>query len=145
MICNKCVNQYSDDPEAIKAVQENLKTQSVTTIHSMMSFATHQSLLPILRPEVCKKCNMTMDDCVAISRMGCPSCYESFRKHILHVLENYHNNIRHCGKRPKRYKEYHHNINEREKLLKLRLAKAIELEKFEEAKEIQEEINKLYL
>ncbi len=72
-------------------------------------------------------------------------CYSFFKKKMKELVFPYHGASRHAGKRPKA--NYVETLMcdpvEREKILKLRYAKALELEQYEKAAEIKKELDGL--
>lgn len=48
----------------------------------------------------CPACGLALTDFLAKGRLGCPRCYEAFRKNLLDLLERVHDGTSHRGKRP---------------------------------------------
>ncbi len=48
----------------------------------------------------CPACGLGLTDFLAKGRLGCPRCYEAFRKNLLDLLERVHDGTSHRGKRP---------------------------------------------
>lgn len=90
-------------------------------------------------------CGMSAAELEKRGRFGCPQCYEHFHEYIEQLVLPYHGAEEHIGKRPRKQTSVVAvaNDEERLKLLKLRLAQAIELEKYEQAGEIHAEIKAL--
>lgn len=49
---------------------------------------------------LCKECGMTWADFTRTQRLQCPNDYIIFRDKLIPVLNNYHKNSEHVGKRP---------------------------------------------
>lgn len=86
----------------------------------------------------CEKCGWSRQDFEKTGRFGCPHCYDHFNREVEEIVFPYHQARHHLGKEPKR-KSPKDALNH----LKLKLAQAIELEKYEEAIAIKNEINAL--
>ncbi len=91
---------------------------------------------------VCDECGFTITDLKEIGRLGCSSCYSSFRVAMLPMLESMHKGVEHTGRAPESRMEL---IRQREqlKLLKDVLQKAITEENYEKAGELRDEIQAL--
>jgi len=90
----------------------------------------------------CPACGMTYSDFKKIGRLGCGQCYESFKTYLAPLLKRIHGSDIHVGKSPgkkgKAVKTRKVDIEQ----LKKRLRRAIELEEFEEAAQLRDEIKK---
>jgi protein arginine kinase activator len=87
------------------------------------------------------ECGLTEVEFEDTGRFGCPKCYDHFKHQMEHVVLPFHKADQHVGKRPKRYIEHlMENPVEKRKILKLRLAKAVELEDYETAAAIKKEL-----
>lgn len=91
----------------------------------------------------CPSCGLTYSDFKRIGKLGCGQCYETFKSYLVPLLKRIHGSDRHMGKMPgkkgklPRTKEAV-NIED----LKRRLKRAVELEEFEEAARLRDEIQK---
>ncbi len=90
----------------------------------------------------CSNCGMTFSRFKKGGRLGCPECYEVFRKQLLPLLRSVHGETRHVGKVPNRFGE---EVTLKRRVLELRkeLSRAIEMEEYERAAEIRDEIRSL--
>jgi protein arginine kinase activator len=92
----------------------------------------------------CPNCGLTYKDFKKVGRFGCGECYTTFRKFLTPLLKRIHGSGMHCGKcpvkvttgRPSKKKV---DIQE----LRCRLQKAIEMEAYEEAAKIRDQIKEL--
>lgn len=99
----------------------------------------------------CPACGLTYADFKKIGRLGCGSCYGTFRKYLIPLLKRIHGSNQHLGKTPLqvprkvRKKEPARPAARPEDLseLRQRMQKAIETEAFEEAAKIRDQIKAL--
>ena len=94
----------------------------------------------------CPKCGMTFEDFRKIGRLGCGECYRTFNKYLGPLLKRIHGAIRHIGKVP--MKAGRPVVKKKEKsadiaILKEKLHRAIEVEAFEEAARLRDQIREL--
>jgi protein arginine kinase activator len=92
--------------------------------------------------KVCSRCNMTFDKFKTGGRLGCDVCYQSFAKEVEVLLKNVQGSTRHEGKYPRRMGA---GILSKRQVSELRsqLKSAIEIENFEEAARLRDEIRAL--
>lgn len=92
----------------------------------------------------CPQCGMTFDDFRKIGRLGCGECYNSFKKNLLPLLKRIHGSTRHMGKATAKLTKTT-GIKKVSRLQELqqRLQRAIEMEEFEEAARIRDQIREL--
>jgi len=90
----------------------------------------------------CAECGLTYADFKKIGRLGCGGCYNAFKKYLGPLLKKIHGSNRHVGKSPlKVTKALKKKIDLQE--LRNKLARAIEMEAFEEAVKIRDQIKEL--
>ena len=90
----------------------------------------------------CSSCGLSYQDFKKKGRLGCQSCYVTFRQRLLPLLRKIHGSVRHTGKFPLHWeKKISRQDNLRE--LKERLERAVKLEEYEEAAALRDEIRKL--
>lgn len=92
----------------------------------------------------CPNCGLTYKDFKKVGRFGCGECYTTFRKFLTPLLKRIHGSGMHCGKCPVkvtigRTSKKKVDIQE----LRCRLQKAIEMEAYEEAAKIRDQIKEL--
>ena len=80
----------------------------------------------------CKECGLSLSDLKKGGRLGCPECYNTFRKEIETFLKGITETIRHKGKYPEKLLTYKAFLVDRE-LLKNKLKDAVSNEDYEEA------------
>jgi len=93
-------------------------------------------------PDSCPNCGTSYSAFQEVGRLGCSQCYEFFQKQLIPLLRSIHGNTRHLGKIPQRYGR---QVNLRRKVRDLQeeLDLAIQLEQFERAAELRDEIRTL--
>lgn len=101
---------------------------------------------PMLEKETatlkCPNCKLSYVDFKKIGRLGCGECYTTFKKYIGPLLRRIHGSGQHIGKSPlKVTKVLKNKIDLHD--LRLKLQNAIELEAFEEAARIRDQIKEL--
>lgn len=91
----------------------------------------------------CANCALTYADFKKIGRLGCGECYNAFRKYLGVLLKKIHGSNQHVGKSP--FKAAAKVIGKKIDLqeLRRRLQQAIEMEAFEEAAQIRDQIKEL--
>ncbi|MCL1878685.1 MAG: UvrB/UvrC motif-containing protein [Defluviitaleaceae bacterium] len=92
--------------------------------------------------KACARCGMTFHKFKTGGRLGCDVCYKSFKTEVEVLLKNVQGSTRHEGKYPRRMGA---GIFNKRQVTDLRdkLKKAIELEDFENAARIRDEIRAL--
>ncbi|MFH1641051.1 MAG: UvrB/UvrC motif-containing protein [Candidatus Omnitrophota bacterium] len=87
----------------------------------------------------CDNCGLTYNDFKKIGRLGCGECYSVFKKYLVPLLKKIHGVGQHFGKSPVRATKV---SKKKIDLAALRnnLKKAIEVEAFEEAAKIRDQI-----
>jgi protein arginine kinase activator len=91
----------------------------------------------------CSFCGLTFAEFRDSGRLGCPHCWSSFEGHLRGLLRRIHGGTQHLGKV---YLSPDPSVSEREKRLdglRRKLQRAVELEDFERAAEIRDEIRQL--
>ena len=87
----------------------------------------------------CPRCGFSQADFKKSGRLGCPDCYKTFAEGLAGLLKTMHKGPRHIGKAPEPLRQTRDKA-ERLKLLQKKLAKAIEVEDFELAAQLRDEI-----
>jgi protein arginine kinase activator len=153
--CSICGN-----PAAVRIEQivQNIK-QSINLCEScarnygvltkdMMSFSVVKPIgaalfgdlsLSMTAPNCCHHCGYTIDFFRKTGNVGCPRCYECFDKQLLPLIERMQKSLQHMGKRPKNFSMPVEKNLTKESLEK-KLQRAIELEDFEEAAKIRDQL-----
>jgi protein arginine kinase activator len=94
----------------------------------------------------CPECGLTYEEFGKTGRLGCPFCYEAFAKFLMPLIKRVQRSLQHIGKKP----QYSSSLPAPAsafvtdlKLLQERLKKSIQLEAFEDAAKIRDEIRQL--
>ncbi len=90
----------------------------------------------------CSFCGFKFEDFKAKGRLGCGTCYEAFRKQLLPLIKKIHGSTRHVGKIPNTSSQGD-SLNLEIRELKIRLQRAIQIEEYEEAARLRDNIRKL--
>jgi protein arginine kinase activator len=93
----------------------------------------------------CPNCGLTYADFKKIGRLGCGTCYVTFRKSLGPLLKRIHGSIQHVGKSPLKLKAGVKVLTKKIGVeeLRERLQKAIAHEEFEEAARIRDQIKEI--
>ena len=91
----------------------------------------------------CAKCSLSYDDFRKFGRLGCSKCYESFKNHLATLLKKIHGSNQHFGKSPARIPQGEKKKIEDLQDLKHQLMSAIQMEDFEKAAKLRDEIRQI--
>lgn len=90
----------------------------------------------------CRACGLTYEEFGKTGRLGCPECYDAFTKPLYLLIKRIQKDTQHIGKRPvKAPRESSARADMRD--LQGRLRKSIQMEAFEEAARIRDQIKQL--
>jgi protein arginine kinase activator len=95
-----------------------------------------------VEPPSCPNCGYTFGQFRETNRLGCPRCYEAFRRPLLGILGHMHRHVTHLGKAP----AHVHGRTDLPSVLsrnRVALEKAIAAEDFESAARLRDEIQRL--
>lgn len=92
--------------------------------------------------QTCPICQLSFLEFRNSGRLGCPHDYEVFRDELMPLLENIHEETRHCGKVPRRAPR---NSQRQTELIDLRnkLKRAVAAEDYEGAAKLRDQIRTL--
>ena len=90
----------------------------------------------------CPDCGYDYSEFKRIGRLGCPACYDAFAAQLVPVIRHVHGSVDHRGKIPEVVSSH---ATQRAQLSVLRdeLSRAIELEEYERAATLRDEIRTL--
>lgn len=147
--CEKCGKElYKGTPleeeEPVKQPQKVDLSEIKTPEELLMFLTNHQKGKKDKGMPPCE-CGMSEADFDKYGKFGCPKCYTHFAKKLDELVFPYHGASEHKGKRPKKWEaeRWMNDPVEKEKVLKLRYAKAVELEQYEKAAEIKKLLDEL--
>jgi protein arginine kinase activator len=87
----------------------------------------------------CAECGMTYEEFAKTGRLGCGGCYSAFSKMLMPLIKRVQRSVTHVGKKPSKIsREGRNNYDLR--VLQDRLRKSIQMEEFEEAARLRDEI-----
>ena len=143
---------YDCGAEYMKEVEKDLHPQSAKKEVDLTHVQTPLQLLnlinaicrkPISTKEPCPNCGLSPSDFQLHGKFGCAQCYEHFQEEFETLAIPYHHGAEeHVGKRPKHaFQKSMEAPEEKRKVLKLRLAQAVELENYELAAKYRDELN----
>lgn len=87
----------------------------------------------------CPECSMTYEEFGKSGRLGCASCYDAFNKMLLPLIKRVQRSTHHVGKRPSRVSLETSQVQALQ-ILQERLVKSVQMEAFEEAARLRDEI-----
>lgn len=90
----------------------------------------------------CPSCNLTYEEFKTKGKLGCERCYFVFKQQLLPLLKKIHSSLRHTGKAPVSINQKV-IVESRIEDLRKRLERAIQLEEYEDAAKLRDEIKKL--
>ena len=90
----------------------------------------------------CSSCGLTYSDFKKIGKLGCGQCYETFKSYLVPLFKRIHGSDVHVGRIPHTKRKLPRTKKVDTEELKKRLKRAIELEEFEEAARLRDEIKK---
>jgi protein arginine kinase activator len=91
---------------------------------------------------VCPACGLSFSDFAKVGRLGCGSCYVTFKEQLDDLLRKVHGSTRHRGKFPNTKRDVMKPLWEENKLQE-ELRKAIEQEDFERAAQLRDQLKAL--
>jgi len=137
-LCSECASSLGYDNISV--------FKSHDFFGSMLSdiFGTPQTNFTGLRGTVpsCPLCGATARDITAHGKVGCANCYDVFADTLLPYVRRLHGNIQHSGKIPE---SAGHELKTKRELetLKNQMKTAIELQEFEKAAQLRDQIKAL--
>jgi protein arginine kinase activator len=90
----------------------------------------------------CSLCGYGYSNFRQAGRFGCPECYDSFRSQVLPLLRQIHGSVSHRGKSPTQSGP---QADLKKELIRLKeeLARAVELEEYERAAHVRDQIREI--
>lgn len=90
----------------------------------------------------CPFCHATLEHFKRNGKVGCPTCYDTFKEELLGTIRSLHASVKHVGRAPAKLKK-HREGQARLEELKSMLSRAIAEENFEQAATLRDEIRAL--
>lgn len=149
-MCEQCGTKFMDEVQNNTAKEQSKKKNAgdllvayVSSIDHLFAILSNKKIS--LKPP-CPGCGLTIKEFNKEGKFGCPACYDHYAEEFDSLAVKLHDitpgaKIEHVGKIPKNL----HNVSPEDQLktLKLKLAWAVEHEKFEEAAVLKKEIEAL--
>ena len=132
-LCEQCANQKGAQVESHFGLADLL---------SELADFSKQPEAEETPVKICPSCGMTYEDFRKVGRLGCASCYTTFKRSLGSLLKRIHGSPIHLGKSPARLVKPAAAKTELAEL-KRKLGKAIEKEEFEEAARLRDQIRRM--
>lgn len=151
-MCAQCGAKYMHELQSTIARKINKKLPTNKQLFQVVSSV--EQLLGMLSGKkattsksACPQCKLTIREFNKTGRFGCPHCYDHFSKEFDSLAMTLHDirgdqPIQHTGKRPKSLHKSA-SLEEQIKMLKLKMAYAIEHEQYEAAAMLKQQIRKM--
>ncbi|MBN1353604.1 MAG: UvrB/UvrC motif-containing protein [Candidatus Omnitrophica bacterium] len=136
-LCEQCAKEKSQEMEEHFGLADLLS--GLADLAPVMEEKKEKSAEVSIK---CSACGFTFNNFRKMGRLGCPVCYEIFGKQLSPLLRKIHGTDSHIGKTPAKKD----TVGDKVTLisdLKARLEKAVELEEFEEAARLRDQIREL--
>ena len=137
-LCEKCASRYGNfmqEPQSEDyTVNDFLK--------GIFSKPSKEEAEDVHHGLVCSNCGMTYQDFMHSGKIGCSSCYSTFRKQLIPLLKRIHGAVLHNGKIPKRTGGTL-VVKQEISVLKDKLQMAVKSEEYEKAAEYRDRIRAL--
>ena len=141
ILCKKCASNISDVNLTSKLEEiDGLNFQKI--INELMGYITSSKKENEEINTRCNVCGTIYKDIKDKGILGCSECYNTFSNIIIPMIKRIQIDLEHIGRVPKKYGT---NIIEKKKIreLKEELKNSIDIENYERAAEIRDEIKKL--
>ncbi|BBB91317.1 MAG TPA: UvrB/UvrC motif-containing protein [Methylomusa anaerophila] len=138
-LCEQCAANSGD--AAISSSISNLFANKVS-IHDFLKEMFHYSpsAEAAHKTEIsCSQCGMTYQDFSRSGKLGCGTCYQTFRENLEPLIKRVHGTCGHTGKIPKRSGQSL-DIKQRIKALRQELEALVVREEYEQAAKVRDEI-----
>ena len=122
-LCRECLRKYkAGDLQAVLA--------------AVLASMTDQKQAPDI---LCPSCGQTYAEFQKSGMLGCPRCYQAFRKELTALISRVQSKTQHAGRRPPVNEAEQARMTRMEALRK-RMEKAVNEENFEEAARLRDEL-----
>ena len=133
-LCETCANQ--------KGAQMETQFGLSDLLAGLADLGKTQEVEEEVSGKTCPNCGMTYEDFRKVGRLGCSECYATFKRSLTNLLKRIHGSTHHVGKTPVRLVKPSKGKSELHDLKK-RLERAIDLEEFEEAARLRDQVREL--
>jgi len=135
-LCSECAKS---EPDVMKMMKGGI-AQDLNFFGGLFDFPSIRG--GASKAEHCPLCGATYEDIAGSGRVGCGSCYDTFRGQLASSIARLHGNVRHTGRAPARFKAKNERADKL-KTLRKEQQKAIAAEDFERAAKLRDEIRAL--
>ena len=125
-----------------EAEEAGLFDEHVYDLLGCLGKTEEKGLEPVEVGLFCPACGLSREDFEEHGRLGCPQCYDAFGSAIVPLLRKLHLGGGHLGKIPRRAL-IDRAVNDRIRRLKVRMEKAVSMERYEDAARFRNEIKKI--
>ena len=130
-LCEACANQKGAQVESHFGLSDLLA--------GLADIGKSQEAEEEVVSKACPGCGMTYEDFRKVGRLGCADCYPTFKRSLASLLKRIHGSPHHVGKSPAGLvKPQKARVELAE--MKRRLERAIEMEEFEDAAHLRDQI-----
>ena len=133
-LCEACANQKGAQVESHFGLSDLLA--------GLADVGKTQEAEEEVTAKACPTCGMTYEDFRKVGRLGCSECYPTFKRSLASLLKRIHGSPHHVGKSPARLVKPQKAKTELTDL-KRRLERAIELEEFEQAAHLRDQLREI--
>jgi len=133
-LCEACANQKGAQVESHFGLSDLLA--------GLADFAKTEEVEEEVTARACPSCGMTYNDFRKVGRLGCSECYTTFKRSLSGLLKRIHGSTHHLGKSPTQVAKLPTVKLELAEFRK-RLERAIEMEEFEEAAHLRDQIREM--
>ncbi|MBN1556938.1 MAG: UvrB/UvrC motif-containing protein [Lentisphaerae bacterium] len=121
------------------AAKNGFEIESPTSLTDFLfGMGVQGDVKPPAGDKTCPACGLRREDFDKRSRLGCPTCYETFEEELRPYLEGTHAGTRHAGKVPAT-----EQVSEEIAALREALDKAVARQDFEEAAALRDKVRAL--
>jgi len=134
-LCHRCAEE--------RGLTESLLSPGSVFANLMSGLADFvKSPLLLQEEKKCPECGLPYTSIINKGKMGCASCYETFRDYIFPLLERIHGKATHRGKVPQRITT-ESRVKTKLYQLQRELEEAVKKEEYEKAAELRDKIRKM--
>ena len=142
-LCEEHAKEFLQNTQAVLPGEANMASALATHLAQKMAFSKANSEFLESDQEMCPFCGIHFSEFRSTSLFGCPEDYRTFAKQLKPLLMNIHGETHHTGKAPKRSGEAESRRLARRIQLYYEMEKAVAEEKYEQAKELRDQILKM--
>ena len=134
-LCEACANQKGAQVESHFGLSDLLS--------GLADFSKTHEPEESAPSKACDSCGMTYDDFRKVGRLGCATCYPTFKRSLGTLLKRIHGSPIHLGKSPSKLTKSTRTGKAELTDLKRKLERAVQHEEFEEAARLRDQVRLL--